>query len=82
MKKRVRCFGLSYDKYFLESYHEYDSIEYASMKFLKEHFNLTTEQTKTIHKAQQVRRRPFHDNEMKSVTYYSVNDVKSLFQIK
>ncbi|HEX7482827.1 MAG TPA: hypothetical protein VF350_05120 [Candidatus Bathyarchaeia archaeon] len=73
---------MSYDKYFLDSYHEYDNVEYASMKFLKEHFNLTTEQTKTIHKAQQVRRRPFHDNEMKAVTCYSVYDVKSLFQIK
>jgi hypothetical protein len=52
------------------------------MKFLKEHFNLTTEQTKKIQKAQQVRRRRFQDNEMKAVTCYSVYDVKSLFQIK
>ena len=73
---------MSYDKYLLESYHEYDNVEYASMKFLMEHFNLTKEQTKTIHKAQQVRRRPFRDNEMKAVTCYSVYDVKSLFQIK
>ncbi len=82
MKTVKRYFGLSYDKYFRDSFHEYDNVEYASMKFLKEHFNLTTEQTKTINKAKQVRRRSFHDNEMKAATYYSVYDVKSLFQIK
>lgn len=71
---------MSYDKYFLDSYHEYGSVEYASLKFLKELFNLTKEQTKTIHKAQQVRRRPFHDNEMRAVTCYSVQDVKTLIQ--
>ncbi len=73
---------MSYDKYFRDSFHEYDNVEYASMKFLKEHFNLTTEQIKKIYNAQQVRRRSFHDNEMKAVTCYSVFDVKSLFQIK
>jgi hypothetical protein len=73
---------LSYDKYFRDSFHEYDNVEYASMKFLKEHFNLTTEQTKKIHNTQQVRRRPFRNNEMKAITCYSVYDVKSLFQIK
>jgi hypothetical protein len=73
---------LSYDKYFRDSFHEYDNVEYASMKFLKEHFNLTTEQTKKIHNSQQVRRRSFHDNEMKDVICYSIYDVENLFQIK
>ena len=71
-------FCLSYDKYFLDSYHEYGNVEYASLKFLKVHFNLTGEQVKVIH--ERVRRRIFHDNEMKAVTCYAVDDVKRLFQ--
>ena len=41
-------FCLSYDKYFFDSYHEYGNVEYASLKFLKVHFNLTGEQVKLI----------------------------------
>ncbi len=69
---------MSYDKYFLDSYHEYDSVLYASLKFLKVHFNLTGEQVKAIH--EKARRRIFHDSEMKAVTCYAVDDVKRLFQ--
>ena len=73
-------FCLSFDKYFLDSYHEYDNVEYASLKFLKVHFNLTGEQVKVIR--ERVRWRIFHDNEMKAVICYSFYDVKSLFQLK
>jgi hypothetical protein len=76
--QRAKVFCLSYDKYFLDSYHEYDNVLYASLKFLKVHFNLTGEQVKAIH--EKVRRRIFHDNEMKAVTCYAVDDVKKLFQ--
>jgi hypothetical protein len=70
--------GVSYDKCFLDNYHEYGNVEYASLKFLKVHFNLTGEQVKLI--CERVRRRIFHDNEMKAVTCYAVDDVKRLFQ--
>ncbi len=76
--QRAKVFCLSYDKYYLDSYHEYNNVEYASLKFLKVHFNLTGEQVKVIR--DKVRCRIFHDGEMKSVTCYAVDDVKRLFQ--